>query len=60
MRRISTIITTLLMVLWFVYGVMIIARGSVSFSDWVITWIGLMLMCFGNLIIDIERDREDK
>ena len=59
-KKISLILSVLVLVLWLIYGVAVIVRQSLTMTDFIVTWIGLVLMSTGNMFLSIMDYKEDK
>lgn len=59
-KKISLILSILVLALWLIYGVVIIIRQSLTMTDFIVTWIGLVLMSTGNMFLSIMDYKEDK
>lgn len=59
-KKISLILSVLVLVLWLLYGVAVIVRQSLTMTDFIVTWVGLVLMSTGNMLLSIMDYKEDK
>lgn len=60
MKKASMILSILIFVMWIIYGVAIMIRQSFTMTDFVVTWVGLILMAAGNMMVSIMEYKEDK
>lgn len=59
-KKISLILSIIILVLWTVFGIITLARQSVTMADYVVTWIGVVLMSAGNMFLSIMDYKENK
>lgn len=60
MKKASMILSILIFVMWTIYGVAIMIRQSFTMTDFIVTWVGLIMMASGNMMISIMEYKEDR
>lgn len=57
-KLISLILSIITLVLWTIYGVIVLIRQELTLSDYVVTWVGVILMSAGNMVLSIADYKE--